>query len=66
MRAIAAIQPALRAQAQAHLRDSQQPRINSAEALRLMLEPTVRALGIDRPDFVFELSGELQMRRESD
>lgn len=65
-RAIAAIQPALRAQAQAHLRDSEQPRINTAEAMRLMLEPTVRALGIERPNFVFELSDELLMRQGSD
>lgn len=65
-RAIAAIQPALRAQAQAHLRDSEQPRINTAEAMRLMLEPTVRALGIERPNFVFELSDGLLMRQHAD
>lgn len=61
-RAIAALQPALRAQAAAHLRDSAQPRINTAEALRVMLEPTVRALGIERPNFRFDISDELQMR----
>ena len=60
-RAIAAIQPALRAQAQAHLRDSAQPRINTAEAIRLMLEPTVRALGIERPNFVFPISETIRL-----
>ena len=63
-RAIAALQPALRAQADAHLRDSSQPRINTAEALRTMLEPTVRALGIERPTFRFDISEELEMRTE--
>jgi len=57
-RAIARVQAALRAQGVAHLRDSAQPRINSAEALRTMLEPAVRALGIERPTFVFELGTE--------
>jgi len=63
-RAIAALQPALRAQAAAHLRDSTQPRINTAEALRVMLEPTVRALGIERPNFRFDISDELEMRTD--
>lgn len=60
-RAIAELMPALRAQGRAHLRDSTQPRINTAEALRHMLEPTVRALGIERPNFRFDISGEIQM-----
>lgn len=60
-RAIVELMPALRAQGQAHLRDSAQPRINTAEALRHMLEPTVRALGIERPNFRFDISGELRM-----
>jgi hypothetical protein len=60
-RAIVELMPALRAQGQAHLRDSTQPRINTAEALRLVLEPTVQALGIERPNFRFDISGEIQM-----
>lgn len=60
-RAIAELMPALRAQGRAHLRDSTQPRINTAEALRHMLEPTVRALGIERPNFRFDISGEIRM-----
>ena len=60
-RAIVEVMPALRAQGQAHLRDSTQPRINTAEALRLMLEPTVQALGIERPGFRFDISGDIRM-----
>jgi hypothetical protein len=54
-RAIARLQAALRAQGAAHLRDSGQPRVNTAEALQVMLAPTVRALGIERPNFVFDM-----------
>lgn len=61
-RAIAHIQAALRAQATAHLRDSSQPRINTAEAMRATLEPAVRALGIERPGFVFDLSPGLRLQ----
>ena len=60
-RAIAALQPALRAQAAAHLRDSTQPRINTAEALRVMLQPTVQALGIERPTFRFDIAPTIRM-----
>jgi hypothetical protein len=60
-RAIAAIQPALRAQARAHLRDSSQPRINTAEAMRTMLEPVAKALGIERPSFVFPITEDLRL-----
>lgn len=60
-RAIAHVQAALRAQGNAHLRDSTQPRVNTAEALRHMLEPTVRALGIARPGFVFDLAPGIRM-----
>lgn len=62
-RAIAQIRGALQRQGVAHLRDSSQPRINTAEALREMLEPTIRALGIPRPNFLFDLAPGLQMRR---
>ncbi|HEX6587729.1 MAG TPA: hypothetical protein VF039_01800 [Longimicrobiales bacterium] len=65
-RAIVEIMPALRAQGQAHLRDSTQPRINTAEALRHVLEPTVQALGIERPNFRFDISGDIEMRSGRD
>ena len=61
-RAIAHLQAALRAQGNAHLRDSTQPRVNTAEALRHMLEPTVRALGIERPSFRFDLAPGIRMQ----
>lgn len=60
-RAIGHVQAALRAQGVAHLRDSTQPRVNTAEALRHMLEPTARALGMERPNFVFDLAPGLRM-----
>ena len=60
-RALVLVQAALRAQGTAHLRDSTQPRVNTAEALRHMLEPTVRALGIERPNFEFDLAPGIRM-----
>lgn len=41
------VRPALRAQAQAHLRDSEQPAINSARALRRTLAAPLEAAGVD-------------------
>lgn len=41
------VRPALRQQAQAHLRDSQQPAVNSARALRRMLSAPLEAAGVD-------------------
>ena len=41
------VRPALRAQAQAHLRDSQQPAVNSSRALRRMLASPLEAAGVD-------------------
>lgn len=60
-RAITHLQVALRTQGNAHLRDSTQPRVNTAEALRHMLEPTVRALGMERPNFRFDLAPNIRM-----
>ena len=41
------VRPALRAQAEAHLRDSSQPRVNSARALRRVLAAPLEAAGVD-------------------
>ena len=41
------VRPALRRQAQAHLRDSSQPAVNSARALRRMLAAPLEAAGVD-------------------
>ena len=61
-RAIGHIQAALRAQGSAHLRDSSQPRVNTAEAVRAMIEPAVRAIGVQQPGFVFDLAPGLRMQ----
>ena len=53
---------ALRAQGTAHLRDSSQPRVNTAEAVRVMIEPAVRAIGVQQPGFVFDLAPGLRMQ----
>lgn len=41
------VRPALREQAEAHLRDSSQPRVNSARALRRVLATPLEAAGVD-------------------
>ena len=41
------VRPALREQAEAHLRTSDQPRVNSARALRRMLATPLEAAGVD-------------------
>ncbi len=41
------VRPALREQAEAHLRDSDQPRVNSARALRRVLSAPLQAAGVD-------------------
>ena len=41
------VRPALRAQAEAHLRDSDQPTVNSARALRRVLAAPLQAAGVD-------------------
>ena len=41
------VRPALRSQAQAHLRTSEQPAVNSARALRRMLSAPLEAAGVD-------------------
>ncbi len=41
------VRPALRSQAEAHLRQSDQPRLNSARALRRMIAAPLQAAGVD-------------------
>jgi hypothetical protein len=50
-RAVALLNEALRRQGEAHLRDSVQPRINTAEALRTMLTRVLVAAGLPVPYF---------------
>ncbi|MEM0961430.1 MAG: DUF4230 domain-containing protein [Bacteroidota bacterium] len=47
------VRPALREQAEAHLRQSDQPRINSARALRRVLSAPLEAAGVDLDDVRF-------------
>jgi len=54
-KALARVNETLRNQANAVLENSQQPQINTAEALQAMLLPVVQALGIDNPQFRFKL-----------
>jgi hypothetical protein len=59
--AIRRIDNALARQAAAHVINSAQPRINSADALERMIKPVVIAAGIDNPVFEFELAERLKL-----
>lgn len=61
-RALGLVQGTLRAQAERHLRDSQQPRINTAAALDDMLRPAFRAAGVRDPVFRFIIDAQLIYR----
>ncbi|MGH7482628.1 MAG: DUF4230 domain-containing protein [Longimicrobiales bacterium] len=63
--ALANIERAFREQAQAHLRDSTQPRINTARALQRLLVPVLGAAGITDPDLRFEITSEIELRPTS-
>jgi hypothetical protein len=54
-RAIGHLTDALRMQGAAHLRDSVQPRVNTARALEAMLTPVLQAAGIAAPRFRFRI-----------
>ena len=47
--ALRRVRPALRAQAEAHLADVRQPRVNAAGALRAMIDPAIAAAGVTGP-----------------
>jgi hypothetical protein len=61
-RAIELVQATLRAQGAAHLRDSTQPRINTADALYEMLRPPLIAAGIENPQLRFRI-GRVEVTR---
>jgi hypothetical protein len=54
-RALDLLQTALRRQGEQHLRQSVQPRVNTAAALEKLLTPALRAAGINRPRFRFTI-----------
>ena len=58
-RATALVQTALRNQAQRHLHDSEQPRINTAATLHDILLPAFRASGVRDPIFRFIINEQL-------
>ena len=62
-RALRNVDTALRAQAAAHLRDSVQPRLNTARALESMLRPAVEAAGLKNAVFRFQLASGVVMER---
>lgn len=64
--AIAIIQRALREQAEAHLRSSMQPRVNTAEALRDMLAPVLVSLGMEDTRLHFDLTPSVEMEARGD
>ena len=59
--AIQRIDNTLARQAARYISTSAQPRVNSAEAIRNMIEPVLSASGIARPVFRFELDERLKM-----
>ena len=54
-RALQLVQPTMRAQGQRYLRDSVQPRINTANALYEMLRPALVAAGVPDPELRFRI-----------
>lgn len=54
-RALRQVQAALRQQAEAHLKSSVQPRVNTARALERMLLPVLNATGLDDPRIEFRI-----------
>jgi hypothetical protein len=53
------VNAALMRQARSHIATSQQPSINTADALEAMLRPTLVASGLKQPHFEFELGNRL-------
>lgn len=52
---------ALRDQAEAHLEQSAQPRVNTARALKKMLTPALQSAGVEEPRFRIRMGAELVM-----
>jgi hypothetical protein len=62
-RALAEVRTALEAQAVAHLRDSTQPRVNTARALEALIRPVLHGLGLRDPVFRFLLDDDVVLER---
>ena len=63
-KALGRVNETLRNQARSVLDNSQQPQINTAEALQAMLLPVTEALGIENPQFRFKLGNGLFWNKE--
>jgi hypothetical protein len=61
--ALQRIDGALARQAASYVASSTQPRVNSAEALKRMIEPVVTAAGIANPVYRFELAHRITIER---
>jgi Protein of unknown function (DUF4230) len=61
-KATALVETTLRAQAERHLRTSEQPRVNTAATLTELLRPSFRAAGLPEPVFRFIISENLVYR----
>ncbi len=57
--ALTGVQRALRRQAETHLREAMQPRVNTARALEQVLRPALEAAGVDDPSFRIRLGPEV-------
>ena len=64
--AIGRVQEVLRAQGEQHLRDTRQPEINTAEALRTLLTPPLQAAGVAHPRFRFRMDTGLVLEPEGE
>jgi hypothetical protein len=63
--ALAGLSDALRRQAEQHLADATQPRVNTARALDALLTPPLEAAGLDDPQLRFRLGSGLVLRPDS-
>ncbi len=61
LKAVQRIDNTLARQAASYVSNSAQPRVNSAEAIRRLLQPVLAAMGISNPVFQFELSEQIRM-----
>lgn len=64
--ALGAAQEAFRAQAQRHLDSATQPRVNTARALKTMLAPSLKATGVDAPQFRIRVGEALVLEPETE
>lgn len=62
-RALARVEEAFRAQVEEHFSSSVQPRVNTARALKEMLAPPLKAVGMSDPSFRIQIGEEIEMRR---